>query len=72
MGAITAALFAVGFNAAELKEFMSADLKSVLMGAYYTFYKNFTTFYSYLFIENKDAVDFIEWGGSPLFIVRSL
>ncbi|XP_066912255.1 uncharacterized protein [Clytia hemisphaerica] len=31
VGAITAALFAVGFNAAELKEFMSADLKAVLM-----------------------------------------
>lgn len=31
VGAITAALIAVGFTAAELKEFMDADLKSVLI-----------------------------------------
>lgn len=36
VGAITAALFAVGFTANELKEFMETDLRKVLVGKFPT------------------------------------
>ena len=35
VGAITAALLAVGFTSSELEEFMEADLKKVLVGMGY-------------------------------------
>lgn len=46
MGAITAALLAVGFTSAELEEFMNADLRHVLVGKHHNvFFLDIRNFY---------------------------